>query len=102
MFCPKCKSLLYPEEGKMVCRKEDCDFTSDMGKPESSVKKTKKVKADILVLDEITKTMPTTKVECEECGNNEATYTMRQTRAADEPTTRIYRCTKCGNTWREF
>jgi DNA-directed RNA polymerase subunit M len=27
---------------------------------------------------------------------------MRQTRAADEPTTRIYRCAKCSNTWREY
>jgi DNA-directed RNA polymerase subunit M len=102
MFCPKCKALLYPEEGKMVCRKEECGYSSDMGEPETSVKKTKKEKADILVLDEITDTMPTTKIECEKCGNNEATYTMRQTRAADEPTTRIYRCTKCSHTWREF
>jgi DNA-directed RNA polymerase subunit M len=102
MFCPKCKALLYPEEGKMVCRKGDCGYTSDMGTPQTSVKKTKKAKADILVLDDITKTLPTTKIECSECGNNEATYTMRQTRAADEPTTRIYRCTKCSHTWREF
>ncbi|MEM4865380.1 MAG: hypothetical protein QXY09_02690 [Acidilobaceae archaeon] len=25
-----------------------------------------------------------------------------QTRAADEPPTRFYRCTKCGYTWREY
>ncbi len=103
MFCPKCKTLLYPEEGKMVCRKEGCGFSGEMGEvEEKSIQKTKKDKSDILVLDEITKTMPTTKIECPECGNNEATYTMRQTRAADEPTTRIYRCTKCNHTWREF
>jgi DNA-directed RNA polymerase subunit M len=87
MFCPKCKTLLYPEEGKMVCRKENCGYSGEMGEvTEKSVQKT----------------MPTTKIECPECGNNEATYTMRQTRAADEPTTRIYRCTKCNHTWREF
>jgi len=27
---------------------------------------------------------------------------MIQTRAADEPPTRFYRCTKCGHTWREY
>lgn len=103
MFCPKCKSLLYPQEGKMVCHKEGCDFTSEIGEEsEKTVRKMKKNKPDILVLDEITKTMPTTKIECPKCGNNEATYMMRQTRAADEPTTRIYRCTKCSHTWREF
>ncbi|MCJ2562923.1 MAG: transcription factor S, partial [Candidatus Thermoplasmatota archaeon] len=29
-------------------------------------------------------------------------WQLRQTRAADEPETRIYRCTKCSHTWREF
>ncbi len=103
MFCPKCKALLYPEEGKFVCRKEGCGFSGDMGEiSQTSVQKTKKHKSDILVLDEITKTLPITKIECPNCGNNEATYQMRQTRAADEPTTRIYRCTKCNHSWREF
>ncbi len=103
MFCPKCKTLLYPDDGKMVCRKEGCGFSAEMGEiSETSLRKTKKEKSDILVLDDITKTMPTTKIECPECHHNEATYSMRQTRAADEPTTRIYRCTKCSHTWREF
>ncbi|MCD6114052.1 MAG: transcription factor S, partial [Thermoprotei archaeon] len=40
--------------------------------------------------------------ECPKCGNREAYVWMMQTRAADEPPTRFYRCTKCGYTWREY
>ena len=42
------------------------------------------------------------RVECPKCGHYEAFWVMRQTRAADEPTTRIYRCVKCQHTWREY
>ena len=42
------------------------------------------------------------KAECPKCHNGEAFWVMRQTRAADEPTTRIYRCVKCSHTWREY
>ncbi len=47
-------------------------------------------------------TLPKTKARCPECGNNEAFWVLRQTRAADEPETRIYRCTKCSHSWREY
>ena len=41
---------------------------------------------------------------CEKCGHNEASWVIRQTRAADEPSTRIYQCTnpKCKHKWREY
>src|SRR5438309_1584341 len=58
--------------------------------------------SETLVLDEITETLPKTRVECPKCGHYEAFWVMRQTRAADEPTTRIYRCVKCQHTWREY
>ncbi|MFQ6059809.1 MAG: transcription factor S [Thermoplasmata archaeon] len=103
MFCPKCNTLLYPEGGKMVCRKEGCGYSSEIGEQiEKSVRKTKKEKSDFLVLDEIIETLPQTTIECPSCHNNRAYWMMRQTRGADEPTTRIYRCTKCSHTWREF
>jgi len=41
-------------------------------------------------------------VECPTCGNNEAFWVLRQTRAADEPETKIYRCVKCSHSWREY
>lgn len=39
-------------------------------------------------------------VWCGRCGNRGAYYYLMQTRKADEPTTRFYRCTKCGNQWK--
>ena len=44
--------------------------------------------------------IPTIKIECEKCGNDEAVWWMLQTRSADEPTTQFYRCSKCRYTWR--
>lgn len=46
---------------------------------------------------------PTAKdVTCEECGNEEAWYTIKQTGAADEPPTRFFKCKECGYRWREY
>lgn len=39
---------------------------------------------------------------CPKCGHSKAYVVIMQTRAADEPPTRIYRCEKCGYTWREY
>ena len=41
-------------------------------------------------------------VKCPKCGHDEAYYKIIQTRRADEPPTRIYKCTKCGHVWREY
>ncbi len=43
-----------------------------------------------------------TRVKCPKCGNMEAYVWIEQTRAADEPPTKIYKCTKCGYMWREY
>ena len=52
--------------------------------------------------DEGEDTNPTTKIDCEKCGHDEAVAWMFQTRSADEPTTRFYRCQKCKYTWRDY
>ena len=44
----------------------------------------------------------TIKMECKKCGHDEAVWWMFQTRSADEPTTRFYRCSKCRYTWRDY
>jgi len=103
MFCPKCGSLLFPTDGKFSCAK--CGY--ERGITSSDTRTARVLRrderpAEMLVLDDVTDTMPKTHVDCPKCGNGEAFWVMRQTRAADEPTTRIYRCTKCSHTWREF
>jgi DNA-directed RNA polymerase subunit M len=106
MFCPKCQSLMFPRNGKMVCGNDSCGYARDIIEGDNSVTKvanrTKVKPMETLVLDGITETLPKTNAECPKCGHLEAFWIMRQTRAADEPTTRIYRCAKCGHTWREY
>ena len=100
MFCPTCKMMLFPKEGKLVCRK--CGFSKDA----EDKKITHEVKkSDIADPHEEIKdvgTLPTARMECPECKNKEAYWYLRQTRASDEPTTRFYICTKCRKTWREY
>jgi len=103
MFCPKCGSLLFPTDGKFSCQR--CGYergiTTSDNKVARVVRRDERP-AEMLILDDVISTLPRTHVDCPKCGNGEAFWVMRQTRAADEPTTRIYRCTKCSNTWREF
>ncbi|MEE9237708.1 MAG: transcription factor S [Thermoplasmata archaeon] len=106
MFCVKCGSLMYPEGGKLVCRREGCgsvrDLTGDDDVFARVVTISRQKPPEPLVLEEIAETMPRSRIECPKCANFEAMWYMRQTRAADEPETRIYRCVKCSHTWREY
>ena len=68
-----------------------------------SVVKKSEPEKDIIVLEENTKAaLPTAKASCPSCGHDKAYWWLRQTRSADEPTTRFYRCVKCGKVWREY
>ena len=44
----------------------------------------------------------TIKIDCEKCHNHEGVWWSLQTRSADEPETRFYRCVKCNYTWRDY
>jgi DNA-directed RNA polymerase subunit M len=100
MFCPNCKSLLFPKDGKLVCKK--CGAEQDFKGQKTQVIKHKAHEKDIPVLGDISGTLPTDDVECSKCGHNKAYWVLRQTRAADEPETRIFRCVKCSHSWREY
>ena len=41
-------------------------------------------------------------VLCDECGHEEAWYTIKQTASADEPPTRFFKCKECGHRWRGY
>ena len=43
-----------------------------------------------------------TDVRCDECGHDEAWYTIKQTASADEPPTRFFKCKECGKRWRGY
>ena len=97
---------MFPMEGRLACSNPSCGSQRELTGADvttTRVHRTKKEhEMETLVLDELTQTMPKTRAECPKCGHGEAFWVMRQTRAADEPTTRIYRCVSCSNTWREF
>lgn len=57
---------------------------------------------EMVVIESSQPTLPKTNVECPKCFHNEAFWVLRQTRAADEPETKIYRCVKCSHSWREY
>ena len=106
-FCDKCGNLLITEKkrGKMVliCRK--CGKVARLKgeKVEFKEELTEK-KKDIVVMgkDEGLAELPKTKIMCPKCENMEAFWWMQQTRAADEPPTMFYKCTKCGYAWRSY
>ncbi|MEM2866656.1 MAG: transcription factor S [Candidatus Hadarchaeales archaeon] len=102
-FC-KCGGLLVPkpeEEGVLVCQLCGKEEKAE-GSEYRMVKKVEE-KGDVVVIEEEEpSTLPTTRAKCPKCGHDKAYWWMRQTRSADEPSTRFYRCVKCGNTWREY
>ncbi len=64
---------------------------------------TAKEKTVVISEDDIAKGLPVTRdVTCPRCGYHEAYFWMIQTRAADEPPTRFYKCRRCGYVWREY
>jgi len=100
-FCPRCAVKLKKGDSGLQCPK--CDYVE--GK---ETKQTKKIfqehesQFNVLSQNETVESLPTIKIECEKCGNDEAVWWMLQTRSADEPTTQFYRCSKCRHTWRNY
>ena len=102
MFCPKCGSILRPKDkaGKRVlyC---DCGFTKTPGEESAEIKESVEGAKEIAVIENV-EINPKIKAKCEKCGNDAAYYWTQQTRGADEPETRFFKCTKCNFTWREY
>lgn len=100
-FCPSCEVKLKKGDFGLQCPK--CDYVE--GKETNQTKKTiqePESQFNVLAENETVDTLPTIKIECEKCGNDEAVWWMLQTRSADEPTTQFYRCSKCRYTWRNY
>lgn len=115
VFCPKCGGIMVPvrrrgeSKIKLVCR--NCGYA--METEDASVLEAYKMKAR--VRKEEPPSIITVKgsyvppgasvvkgVRCPNCGYEEAYFWMMQTRSADEPMTRFYKCRRCGHSWREY
>jgi len=101
MFCPKCGSILMPkqEDGKEV-KGCSCGYTEGGGMELREKKETEAI--DIPIIEKEEEVNPITQAECPKCGHDEARWWTIQTRAADEPETKFFRCTKCKKTWRDY
>lgn len=98
MFCSKCKSLMFPVDGQYVCK--HCGSEEQFGEAEKFT--TGSRAKETLVLSDSGAVLPKTRIKCPECSHSEAYFYLRQTRSADEPETRIYRCCECKHSWREY
>jgi transcription factor S len=102
MFCPDCGSILRPKEKAgnkiLFC---SCGFTKVPGKEEAQLKEAGTEAKKVEVIEHLD-TRPKIRTTCEKCKNDAAYYWTQQTRGADEPETRFFKCTKCSFTWREY
>ena len=100
-FCPKCAVKLRKNDGHCPT----CDYAEEKeSKPTKKIPVKEEPDFSLLAFEgnEGEESNPTIKIDCEKCGHDEAVGWMFQTRSADEPTTRFYRCQKCKYTWRDY
>ena len=109
-FCPKCGSIMLPArkgDGRVLrCRSCGYEISAEAGgsgyKRTISVERKPTDKIIVIEGGVNVATLPRMKTQCPKCGHDEAFYWEMQTRSADEPSTRFFRCTKCGHVWREY
>jgi len=102
LFCPKCGTMMLPEEKKLKCG--SCGY-SPRSKPANFVLKEKvelSKEDQIEVQSKKVETLPKIKEECPKCKGKFAYYWTLQTRSSDESETRFFECVKCGNRWRAY
>ena len=106
-FCPKCNTLMVPRKvgGKTIYKCPKCGYEEESNtsvKVSQTFKHSEKEKT-LLITQEVPAGAQKIKgIVCPACGNDEAYFWILQTRRADEPPTRFYKCTKCGKVWREY
>jgi DNA-directed RNA polymerase subunit M len=112
-FCPKCGGVMYPRtasgRSELFCTR--CGYSEPVESPVYEayrvVKRIEHSPRERTIVVSANQPPPTASIvrghtRCPKCGHDELLNWMMQTRSADEPPTRFYRCTKCGHTWREY
>ena len=105
-FCPKCEIRLKKDNNGSVLVCPKCGYVkenivkADQEKlDESNSDFTVMGKDDMKIVKGLESTI---KIDCEKCHNQEGVWWSFQTRSADEPETKFYRCIKCNHTWRDY
>ncbi len=106
MFCPICGNLLIAKRknGKKVYICSQGHIIEKLNaKNSATIYQAKEAeKKGTVIIEEELIAQPKIEIECPRCGNKEAYWTLEQTRSADEGETRIFTCTRCHYTWREY
>lgn len=103
-FCDDCGSMMHGDGEEMVCSGCEKRVPKDEERAAAFVSTEAQTHDDVIETDEnaADEGKPTAETVCEECGNDRAWYTIKQTGSADEPPTRFFKCTDCGYRWREY
>ncbi|ODQ63825.1 DNA-directed RNA polymerases III 12.5 kDa polypeptide [Nadsonia fulvescens var. elongata DSM 6958] len=108
-FCPNCSNLLFVTRGEDSCNRFECK-TCPYELPIlpnmhvfDRKKMNRKVVDDVLGGEGAWDNVDQTPAQCpkEGCDGEKAYFFQLQIRSADEPMTTFYKCTSCGNQWRE-
>ncbi len=104
-FCDDCGSMMKADGDRMVCT--SCETTVDRDRDREAEFVTTESQTDAEVIESSEEANfegkpKATDVICDDCGNQEAWYTLKQTASADEPPTRFFKCTECGYRWRGY
>ncbi len=104
-FCDDCGSMMKAEGDHMVCA--SCGATTERDRDREDAFITTESQTDDEVIESTEEANfegkpKATDVVCDECGTQEAWYTLKQTASADEPPTRFFKCTECGYRWRGY
>lgn len=104
-FCDNCGSMMKADGEMWVCSNCGATASRDREAEAAFVSTTEQTGDELIETEEGAnfEGKPTADdVTCEQCGNGEAWYTIKQTGAADEPPTRFFKCKECGYRWREY
>lgn len=104
-FCDDCGSMMKAEGDRMVCTACGAESARDADREAEFVTTDEQTFDDVIESEEgadFEGKPRATDVRCDDCGNEEAWYTIKQTASADEAPTRFFKCTECGKRWREY
>jgi len=99
-FCPKCGAVLIQKRKNYGCAR--CNYSSKDKVKITTSEKIGERKEIGIVSEKDTETLPIVTEKCKKCGNEKSYFWTVQTRAGDEAETKFFKCTKCGNIWREY
>ncbi len=103
-YCDDCDGIIVAEksgdETAFKCR--SCGKKYEKKGGEMEIREESDTASKEITVGNDDESLPVTDEDCEECGNDEAYWWTEQTRSADEPPTRFYRCTECSHTWRVY